>query len=197
MKKVVVLGSTGSIGCSTLDVIRKNSDKYEITGLSAGSNSEMLLAQAEEFGVDILALSSQADIAACSRQILFGEKAAAKIVGMTSPDIVVNGISGAAGFLPSLEAIRQGGLLALANKESLVIGGKFIAEELQKNRARIVPVDSEHSAIFQCLAGETDNEIKRIILTASGGPLNSWRRNGQGVSAGTGDLNLDHVSSST
>ncbi len=171
MKKVVVLGSTGSIGRSTLDVIRRKPDAFTITGLSAGADSQTLLEQAREFGVGLVALNAFSGRSSEGVQILSGERSAAELVALTKPDIVVNGISGAAGFLPSLQALRQGAVLALANKESLVIGGDFITREIQLNGARIVPVDSEHSAIFQCLAGERPEEVSRILLTASGGPF--------------------------
>ena len=171
MKKVVVLGSTGSIGRSTLDVIRRKPDAFTITGLSAGADSQTLLEQAREFGVGLVALNAFSGRSSEGVQILSGERSAAELVALTKPGIVVNGISGAAGFLPSLQAVRQGAVLALANKESLVIGGDFITREIQLNGARIVPVDSEHSAIFQCLAGERPEEVSRILLTASGGPF--------------------------
>jgi len=171
MKKVVVLGSTGSIGRSTLDVIRRKPDAFTITGLSAGADSQTLLEQAREFGVGLVALNAFSGRSPGGVQVLSGERSAAELVALTKPGIVVNGISGAAGFLPSLQAVRQGAVLALANKESLVIGGDFITREIQLNGARIVPVDSEHSAIFQCLAGERPEEVSRILLTASGGPF--------------------------
>lgn len=171
MKKVVVLGSTGSIGRSTLDVVRRRPEAFTIAGLSAGANARLLQEQAREFGVDLVALSAFSGHPPEGVQVLSGEKAATELIAMTRPDIVVNGISGAAGFLPSLQAVRQGAVLALANKESLVIGGDFITREIERHGARIVPVDSEHSAIFQCLAGERSEEVSRIILTASGGPF--------------------------
>ncbi len=171
MKKVVVLGSTGSIGRSTLDVVRRRPDAFAIAGLSAGADARLLEEQAREFGAGLVALNAFSGRAPEGMQVISGEKAATELVALTRPDIVVNGISGAAGFLPSLQAIRQGAVLALANKESLVIGGTFINEEMERYGARIVPVDSEHSAIFQCLAGERPEEVSRIFLTASGGPF--------------------------
>ena len=171
MKKVIVLGSTGSIGCSALDIIRMHPDRFDLVGLSAGSNWELLTRQADEFDVDLIALTSGALVTTGARRLLSGEDAARRLVRETEPDIVVNGIAGAAGFLPSLETVRQGATLALANKESLVIGGTFITAEADKHNARIIPVDSEHSAIFQCLTGESPREIRRILLTASGGPF--------------------------
>lgn len=171
MKKIVVLGSTGSIGRSTLDVVRRRPDAFIVTGLSAGANLRTLQEQAREFDVDLVALNALSGRSPEGLQVLSGERAATELVAVTRPDIVVNGISGAAGFLPSWQAVRQGAVLALANKESLVIGGDFIIREAERNGARIVPVDSEHSAIFQCLAGERPEEVSRILLTASGGPF--------------------------
>jgi 1-deoxy-D-xylulose-5-phosphate reductoisomerase len=168
MKRVVVLGSTGSIGRSALDVIRMHPDRFTVAGLAAGSNAGMLLSQADEFGVDLTGLTSSAP----GWKVSFtGENAAIDVIRRSSPDFVVNGISGAAGFLPSLEAVRSGAVLALANKESLVIGGRFLTREAGKAGVPIIPVDSEHSAVFQCLRGEQVRDIRRIILTASGGPF--------------------------
>lgn len=171
MKKVIILGSTGSIGCSALDVIRMHPGRFDLIGLQAGSNRDLLARQAGEFGVDSIALTSGDPIDTRARHIFSGVDAAVRIIRESEPDIVVNGIAGAAGFPPSLQAVRQGATLALANKESLVIGGTFITNEAHKNGARIIPVDSEHSAIFQCLTGESSQEIRRILLTASGGPF--------------------------
>jgi 1-deoxy-D-xylulose-5-phosphate reductoisomerase len=176
MKKVIVLGSTGSIGCSALDVIRMHPDRFDLIGISAGSNGDLLARQADEFHADLLALTLEEPIETRARHIFTGEDAGVQIVRQGRADIVVNGIAGAAGFLPSLEAVSQGATLALANKESLVIGGTFITEEAAKTHAHIIPVDSEHSAIFQCLAGESCEDLSRIILTASGGPFRNRDR---------------------
>ncbi|MCD6569410.1 MAG: 1-deoxy-D-xylulose-5-phosphate reductoisomerase [Deltaproteobacteria bacterium] len=171
MKRVVILGSTGSIGRATLDVIRMYPERFTVVGMSAKTNYKLLLKQASEFGVNMLALTNPDNIDSLNNNILTGDKSAVELVRETAPDIVINGITGSAGFLPSMEAIKQKARLALANKESLVIGGKFITEEAKKNNVAVIPVDSEHSAIFQCLAGEFQKDIRRIILTASGGPF--------------------------
>jgi 1-deoxy-D-xylulose-5-phosphate reductoisomerase len=171
MKKVVVLGSTGSIGRSALDVIGRSPGEFRIVGLSSGSNLSLLEEQASLFDVDLLGMSTEPPQGFKGRHLLSGRDAASRIVAEAGPDIVVNGISGAAGFLPSLQAVRQGAVLALANKESLVIGGSFITDEASRSGSRIIPVDSEHSAVFQCLSGESRQEVRRIILTASGGPF--------------------------
>ncbi|HOO45409.1 MAG TPA: 1-deoxy-D-xylulose-5-phosphate reductoisomerase [Deltaproteobacteria bacterium] len=172
MKKIIVLGSTGSIGCSTLDIIRMHPERFDLIGLQAGSNRDLLISQALEFDVDLLALSSApASFNPQGRRVIAGDDAAVRLVRETDADIVVNGIAGAAGFPPSFEAVSQGATLALANKESMVIGGAFITAEAERSNAQIIPVDSEHSAIFQCLTGENPHEVRRILLTASGGPF--------------------------
>lgn len=168
MKRVVILGSTGSIGLAALDVIRARPTDYAVVGLGAHSQSDLIRQQAREFGVDTIALSAAAT---SSREVLGGENAAVELIRATAPDIVLNGIAGAAGFLPSLETVRRGITLALANKESLVVGGRFIRAEAARTGARIIPVDSEHSAIFQCLQSERPEDVARLILTASGGPF--------------------------
>ncbi|MGC9324283.1 MAG: 1-deoxy-D-xylulose-5-phosphate reductoisomerase [Desulfomonilia bacterium] len=176
MKRVVVLGSTGSIGRSALDVLRMHPDVFRVVGLAAGSNRSLLLHQAHEFRVPTLGLTGAHSPEVSGRRIRSGEQAACEVIRECDPDIVINGIAGAAGFLPSLEAVRLGARLALANKESLVIGGVFLTREAKRYSAKIIPVDSEHSAIFQCLAGERRNRIRRIILTASGGPFRTRPR---------------------
>jgi 1-deoxy-D-xylulose-5-phosphate reductoisomerase len=175
MKRIVVLGSTGSIGESTLDVIRMCPGEFRLVGLTAGSNTRLLADQAKEFGVRYLGILSPSEPLPSGDDVIKGESAAVEIIKRAEPDIVVNGISGAAGFLPSLETIRSGATLALANKESLVIGGAFLRAEADKKGIPIIPVDSEHSAVFQCLAGEERSAVSRIIITASGGPFRDRR----------------------
>ena len=170
MEKVIILGSTGSIGKSALDVIRSNPDRYKVIGLCARKSSAQLAEQARLFGVDDIAITDETTDTGV-KYIIKGRDAAINLIRKTSPDIVVNGISGAAGFLPSLETLRKGVKLALANKESLVVGGKFLKAVEKKYGAKIIPVDSEHSAIFQCLQGERKEDVEKIILTASGGPF--------------------------
>ncbi len=170
-RNVLVLGSTGSIGRSTLEVIRMHRSRFNVVGLSANANIELLMKQAKEFNVDMIAVSSPKGTVDKHEGIITGQNAQVELIRHTKPDIVLNGISGSAGFLPSLETVRMGITLAIANKESMVIGGRFIKEEAAKNDVQIIPVDSEHSAIFQCLRGEASNSVKRLILTASGGPF--------------------------
>ncbi len=153
-RRVLLLGSTGSIGTQTLDVIARNADRFEVVGLTAGTDAAGLAAQAERFGVAATAL---------------GADAAEALVREVAADVVVNGITGAAGLGPTLAALETGTTLALANKESLIIGGPLVTRAARPGQ--IVPVDSEHSAIAQCLASGTHAEVRRLVLTASGGPF--------------------------
>ena len=188
VRSVIVLGSTGSIGTQTLDIIRQNSAKFKVVGISAGGNNPGLLAQqAIEFQVEYLALANataaqdvqlalyaQAKQAGYSEgnftlpKLLVGPQAATELAGIPV-DVVMNGITGAVGLMPTVAALKSGGTLALANKESLVIGGTAVTK--LASPGQIVPVDSEHSAIAQCLRSGTTSEVRRIVLTASGGPF--------------------------
>jgi len=159
VRRVLILGSTGSIGVQALDVIAANRDRFEVVGLAAGTNVDLVRSQAAAFGV--------ADIA-------MGAEEAAQLVRTVSADVVLNGITGSVGLGPTLAALEVGATLALANKESLIVGG-----DLVKQRARpgqIVPVDSEHSAIAQALRSGTAGEVRRLVLTASGGPFRGRSR---------------------
>jgi 1-deoxy-D-xylulose-5-phosphate reductoisomerase len=193
MRSVIVLGSTGSIGTQTLDVIRDNSSEFRVIGISAGgSNPSLLAEQALEFKVEYLAIANataaqdvqlaiyaQAKKAGYSEgnftlpKMFIGPQAATELAGV-STDVVVNGITGAVGLLPTVAALKTGATLALANKESLVIGGKAVTKLAKPGQ--IVPVDSEHSAIAQCLRSGHSSEVKRLVLTASGGPFRSLNR---------------------
>jgi 1-deoxy-D-xylulose-5-phosphate reductoisomerase len=188
VRSVIVLGSTGSIGTQTLDIIRQNSAQFKVVGISAGGNNPGLLAQqAIEFEVEYLALANataaqdvqlalyaQAKQAGYSEgnftlpKLLVGPQAATELAGIPV-DVVMNGITGAVGLMPTVAALKSGGTLALANKESLVIGGTAVTK--LASPGQIVPVDSEHSAIAQCLRSGTTSEVRRIVLTASGGPF--------------------------
>ncbi|HEV7955754.1 MAG: 1-deoxy-D-xylulose-5-phosphate reductoisomerase [Microbacteriaceae bacterium] len=159
MRRVTILGSTGSIGSQALDVIRANPDRFRVVGLGAGSDRETLVAQAAEFGVADMAL---------------GAVEAEQLVRSVDADVVLNGITGSIGLGPTLAVLETTATLALANKESLIVGGTLV-----KDRARpgqIVPVDSEHSAIAQALRAGTAAEVRRLVLTASGGPFRGRRR---------------------
>jgi 1-deoxy-D-xylulose-5-phosphate reductoisomerase len=174
-KRVLILGSTGSIGEQALDVASA-SPELELVGLSAGRNDERLCAQARETGVTAVALS---DPAAAERattrldgcRVLAGPDAVRELIASTAPDLILNAIVGTAGLAPTIFTLGEGIDLALANKESLVVGGELVTALAEATGARILPVDSEHSAIFQLLRGEGPGTLERLILTASGGPF--------------------------
>ena len=173
-KRLTILGSTGSIGRQALDVVRAYPDRFEVVALSAGSNSELLKQQAEEFGPQYLALeseptaSSEASNLAAGTEISVGP-GSARTLAEVPVDVVLNGIVGFAGLSATVGALQTGNLVALANKESLVAGGEWVMNLAP--REHIIPVDSEHSAIFQCLDGRREDEVSQILLTASGGPF--------------------------
>ena len=177
MQSLLLLGSTGSIGTQTLELLRAHQGRQRVVGLAAKSSSDALLAQVAEFRPRFVAL---ADPAAAERlrpklprtvALLDGPDAIERIALEAEYDVALNGIVGAAGLLPSLRILERGKTLALANKESLVIAGALLTAVARENGATIVPVDSEHSAIFQCLRGEDVGNVRRIVLTASGGPF--------------------------
>ncbi|WP_426515830.1 1-deoxy-D-xylulose-5-phosphate reductoisomerase [Diaminobutyricibacter sp. McL0618] len=159
MRRVVILGSTGSIGTQALDVIRANRERFSVVGLAAGTNTELLAEQATEFGVADTAL---------------GAEDAERLVRSVDADVVLNGITGSVGLGPTLAALESGRTLALANKESLIVGGELVTRIAQPGQ--IVPVDSEHSAIAQALRSGTAAEVARLVLTASGGPFRGRSR---------------------
>jgi len=160
MRRVIVLGSTGSIGTQALDVIRRNPDLFEIAGLTAGSRAMQLAEQAAEFGVEHTAL---------------GARDAAQLVREVDADVVLNGITGSVGLSPTIAALEAGRTLALANKESLIVGGALVKRLAAPGQ--IVPVDSEHSAIAQALRSGSADEVRRLVVTASGGPFRGRSRN--------------------
>ena len=156
MRRIVILGSTGSVGTQALDVIRANPDRFEVVGLAAGTNRIELERQAEAFGVKHTAL---------------GAESAVELATLDTADVVLNAIVGAAGLKASVAALDAGKLLALANKESLVAGGEACLAAVARGGGMTVPVDSEHAAIAQCLQGRGTSQLRRIIITASGGPF--------------------------
>ncbi len=178
-QKIAILGSTGSVGCSTLAVIRQHPEKFKVLALAAGSNAQLLNEQIAEFQP---AYAACADTEAYSQlrasgstELSAGAAAVCDLAALAEADIIVAAISGNAGLESTLAALNAGKRVALANKESLVCAGPFIADLLKQTGASIVPVDSEHSALFQCLQGERRADLKRLILTASGGPF--WNLN--------------------
>ncbi len=177
MKKVSILGSTGSIGTQTLDVIRF-SNNYEVVALSANSNIDLLEKQALEFKPKVVAVGDTKRATILKRrlqgeniEVLAGTEGLKTVASIDSADIVLNSVVGMVGLIPTLEAIRSNKTIALANKETLVTAGEIVTRLANENEVSIIPVDSEHSAIFQCLKSGKDNEVSRIILTASGGPF--------------------------
>lgn len=173
-KGLAVLGSTGSIGRNALDVVRSNPDKFYVVSLAAGRNIALLKKQIEEFAPEFVSVEEKDVAASIKRRGLkvgFGVVGASAAATFDGVDKVISAIVGAAGFLPTYFAIRAGKDVALANKETLVIGGSFIMREVKKKGVRLIPIDSEHSAVFQSLEGHRKKDVKRIILTASGGPF--------------------------
>lgn len=177
-KRVAILGSTGSIGTQTLDVIRENQDKFEVEVITAHQNVDLLIKQALEFKPNAVVIADETKynflkeaLSSTFTKVFAGNDALSQVMEMDTIDIVVAAMVGYSGLKPTLKAIENGKPIALANKETLVVAGKLVTD-LAKNKAvNIFPVDSEHSAIFQCLAGEFHNKIEKIYLTASGGPF--------------------------
>jgi len=177
MKKVLVLGSTGSIGLNTLEIIRKFPGDFNITGLSVNQNTEVLNKQVDEFHPETVVVCDKLKAAEFKNSftgkcdILVGNEGLIEIAQRGNYDIIVCALVGFTGLAPTIEAIKLRKRIALANKETLVTAGEFIRDLCVKFNAEIIPIDSEHSAIFQCLVGENHDYIKKIILTASGGPF--------------------------
>lgn len=181
MKHIAILGSTGSIGTQALDVVRQHPDQFEATVLTAGSNADLLIKQAIEFVPNAVVIANEAyyetvceALAHLPIKVYAGDDAICQVVQMDSVDLVLTAIVGFAGLRSTVAAIQAGKTLALANKETLVVAGSIIRQLCQQHKVSVLPVDSEHSAIFQCLNGEGDNAISRILLTASGGPFNRY-----------------------
>jgi 1-deoxy-D-xylulose-5-phosphate reductoisomerase len=176
MRDVIILGSTGSIGTQALEVIRRNPELFRVVGLAAGRNQDLAYAQARECGL-------------ADHHVVFGASDAAKLVSEVTADVVVNGITGSVGLAPTLATLASGATLALANKESLIVGGELVTAAKQR-ADQIVPVDSEHSALAQALLSGTSSEVARLVLTASGGPFRGRTR--ESLSDVTPDQALAH-----
>ena len=177
-KRIALFGSTGSIGTQALNVIGNNPDKFSAEVLTAQSNDELLIQQALQFNPNIVVIGDETKfqkvkeaLSSTDIKVFCGEKALEEVAAMDVYDLMLAAIVGFAGLRPTLKAIENGKTIALANKETLVVAGDIIMQRAMENRAPVIPVDSEHSAIFQCLVGETRNRIEKIILTASGGPF--------------------------
>jgi 1-deoxy-D-xylulose-5-phosphate reductoisomerase len=174
MKKVAILGSTGSIGVQALEIVAA-SEELRVVGLAAGSSWEQLLEQARQHGVPTVALAAVAAVekarSAWDGRVLAGEEGIRELIAASGADLVLNGMVGAAGLGPTVVALGEGIDVALANKESLVIGGELTTALAEATGARLLPVDSEHSALFQLIGGEQPGTVERLVLTASGGPF--------------------------
>lgn len=179
--QIAILGSTGSIGTQALQVIDAHADMFEVYALTANNNASLLIEQARKFKPEAVVIANEAHynkvreaLADLPIKVFAGADALCQVVAMDPVDMVLASLVGYAGLRPTIEAIRAGKDIALANKETLVVAGELISRLADEYRVSIVPVDSEHSAIFQCLAGEPYNAVEKIILTASGGPFRTW-----------------------
>jgi 1-deoxy-D-xylulose-5-phosphate reductoisomerase len=177
-KRVAILGSTGSIGTQALDVIRKHRDLFDVEVLTAGQNAGLLIDQALQFVPSYVVIADESQyeevrdaLSLLPVKVLAGMQALSDVVTLSSVDIVLTAMVGFAGLAPTVEALKKGKNIALANKETLVVAGSLIMQLALDHGSEIYPVDSEHSAIFQCLAGEKPDTIEKLILTASGGPF--------------------------
>lgn len=177
-KYITILGSTGSIGTQALEVIRENPGIFKVAVLSALKNAELLIKQAKEFRPEVVVICDESKylevknaLASFDVEVLAGEAALAQVAAYPKSELVLTALMGSVGLKPTIEAIKAGKNIALANKETLVVAGELITALATTYQVKILPVDSEHSAIFQCLVGEEQNEIEKIYLTASGGPF--------------------------
>jgi len=180
-KHIAIFGSTGSIGTQALEVIASNSDLFEVYAITAGNNVDLLIRQARKFQPEIVVIANELlypklkeELSDLPIKTYSGAEAIAQVAAMETVDIVLTAMVGFSGLLPTINAAKAGKRIALANKETLVVAGELINDLCHKYGASIIPVDSEHSAIFQCLTGEGDNAIEKLILTASGGPFRTY-----------------------
>jgi len=181
MKRIAILGSTGSIGRSTLDVIEKNPQRFELVTMAAGGNVELAMEQARRWRPKVLSLASERDVDKVSKQlksdglsnieVVFGQPGTVRVATHSEVDFVVSAIVGVAGLKATYEAVRAGKEIGLANKECLVAAGELITREARKQGKPLLPIDSEHNAVHQCMRGGRMDEVERVWLTASGGPF--------------------------
>lgn len=178
IKRIAIFGSTGSIGTQALDVIEANQDKFSVEVLTANGNEALLIEQALKYDPNIVVIANEqkyeavkSALANTDIKVFAGEDALEEVAGMDCYDLMLAAIVGFAGLKPTLKAIESGKAIALANKETLVVAGDIVMQRSVENRVPVIPVDSEHSAIFQCLLGETRNKVEKVYLTASGGPF--------------------------
>ncbi|MBC8005126.1 MAG: 1-deoxy-D-xylulose-5-phosphate reductoisomerase [Verrucomicrobia bacterium] len=180
-KRIAILGSTGSIGTQTLEVISQNTDSFEVEVLTANNNLDLLIAQAKKYQPNVVVITNNCHYDQLKEalkdepiKVYAGKEALEQVVQMDTVDVVVTAMVGYSGLIPTIRAIKAGKHIALANKETMVVAGEIINQLAIENKVNIYPVDSEHSAIFQCLVGEFNNEIEKIYLTASGGPFRGY-----------------------
>jgi 1-deoxy-D-xylulose-5-phosphate reductoisomerase len=180
-KRIAILGATGSIGTQTLEVVENNPDLFEVEVLTANNNTQLLIEQAKKFQPNVVVISNSChyDVVAEALKnepikVYAGREALQQVVEMSTIDVVVTAMVGYSGLIPTCNAIKAGKHIALANKETMVVAGEIINQLAIEHKVNIYPVDSEHSAIFQCLVGEINNEIEKIYLTASGGPFRGY-----------------------
>ncbi|MGB9716128.1 MAG: 1-deoxy-D-xylulose-5-phosphate reductoisomerase [Thermodesulfovibrionales bacterium] len=180
VKRITILGSTGSVGKNALNIISRHRDRFKVVALTAGKNIALLEKQIMTFSPEVVAVASEKASEELKRRlreksisvnILSGSEGIAQVAGYENSDFVLSAIVGSAGLIPTISAIHSKKMIGLANKEALVMAGRIVIKEAEKYRVKIIPVDSEHSAIFQCIEGRNKSDIKRIILTASGGPF--------------------------
>ncbi|HEV3475214.1 MAG TPA: 1-deoxy-D-xylulose-5-phosphate reductoisomerase [Actinomycetota bacterium] len=184
MRRLVILGSTGSVGTQALEVVRRNPDRFEVVGLAAAASHELLVGQIREFLPPVVAVTDEragdelrAGLTGVKNvQVLSGPDAAETLARDSEADMVLNAMVGSVGLAPTLATLQSGKMLALANKESLIVGGELVMDLVKGEPERLVPVDSEHAALAQCLRGERREEVRRVIITASGGPFRGWTR---------------------
>lgn len=196
-RKIAILGSTGSIGTQTLDVVRQHRDLFEVEMISANNSTELLVEQAREFDVNNVVICNESKYKTVSdalrdsdSKVWTGIDSLCSLVGSDTVDIVVGAMVGFSGLKPTLAALEAGKIVALANKETLVAAGDIVTDVMRKHEAVILPVDSEHSAIFQCLLAAQGNAVEKIHLTASGGPFRTWPR--EKIAGATAAQALNH-----
>jgi 1-deoxy-D-xylulose-5-phosphate reductoisomerase len=182
-KRIAILGSTGSIGTQTLDVIGKNPDRFEVVALTANTNVRLLAEQARKFRPEVVVIGNERNYQAMKEalkdlpvRVTSGPGAIEEVVQLENLDMVLTALVGYSGLIPTLRAIASGKDIALANKETLVVAGELITALAEERKVKILPVDSEHSAVFQCLVGENHNPAEKILLTCSGGPFRGYTR---------------------
>src|SRR3954452_22344247 len=184
MRSLAILGSTGSIGTQALDVVRRNPDRFRVVGLAASTSHELLVGQIREFLPPVVAVADEESAEELAAKlaglravyIMSGPDAVETLARETEADMVLNAMVGAAGLGPTLAALQSGKMLALANKESLIVGGELVTDLVKGEPERLIPADSEHAALAQCLRGDRREDLRRVVITGSGGPFRGWTR---------------------